>query len=175
MPFAVAFVNLKMPQKGTLLLAVKKGRDLGALGRDLDKKTGGALARAMKTSKFEGGAGSTMELLAPAGTGLDRVVLIGLGDPAKLTAIDLEKLGGTALGTVEKASGTLTLVLEHLPDAPFKAGEIAARAGIGMVLRAYAFDRYRTKNKPAKKCYHHNKGNAFFLKGQFSHDMRFML
>ena len=58
MPFAVAFANLKMPQKGTLLLAVKKGRDLGALGRDLDKKTGGALARAMKTSKFEGGAGS---------------------------------------------------------------------------------------------------------------------
>ena len=83
MPFAVAFANLKMPQKGTLLLAVKKGRDLGALGRDLDKKTGGALTRAMKISKFEGGAGSTMEMLAPAGTDLDRVVLIGLGDPAK--------------------------------------------------------------------------------------------
>ena len=41
MPFAVAFANLKLPQKGTLLLAGKKGRDLGALGRDLDKKTGG--------------------------------------------------------------------------------------------------------------------------------------
>ena len=54
MPFAVAFANLKLPQKGTLLLAVKKGRDLGALGRDLDKKTGGALTRAMRTSKFEG-------------------------------------------------------------------------------------------------------------------------
>ena len=26
MPFAVAFANLKLPQKGTLLLAVKKGR-----------------------------------------------------------------------------------------------------------------------------------------------------
>ncbi|MEC8586413.1 MAG: M17 family peptidase N-terminal domain-containing protein, partial [Pseudomonadota bacterium] len=118
MPFAVAFANLKLPQKGTLLLAVKKGRALGALGRDLDKKTGGALTRAMKTSKFEGGAGSSMELLAPAGTDLDRIVLIGLGDPAKLTATDLEKFGGTALGTVEKATGTLTLVLEQLADAP---------------------------------------------------------
>ena len=88
MPFAVAFANLKLPQKGTLLLAVKKGRDLGALGRDLDKKTGGALTRAMKTSKFEGAAGSTMELLAPARTDLDRIVLIGLGDPTKLTATE---------------------------------------------------------------------------------------
>ena len=92
-----------------------------------------------------------MELLAPAGTDLDRIVLIGLGDPAKLTATDLEKFGGTALGTVEKATGTLTLVLEQLAGASFKASEIAARAGIGMVLRAYSFDRYKTKNKPAKK------------------------
>ena len=151
MPFAVAFANLKLPQKGTVLLAAKKGRDLGALGRDLDEKTGGALARAMKASKFEGAAGSTMELLAPGGTDLDRIVLVGLGDPAKLTATDLEKFGGTALGTVEKAAGTLTLVLEEMAGAPFKASEIAARAGIGMVLRAYTFDRYKTKSKPAKK------------------------
>ena len=151
MPFSVAFANLKLPQKGTLLLAVKKGRDLGALGRDLDKKTGGALARAMRASKFEGVAGGTMELLAPAGTDLDRIVLVGIGDPAKLTATDLEKFGGTALGAVEKATGTLTLVLEQLAGAAFKPSEIAARAGIGMVLRAYTFDRYKTKNKPAKK------------------------
>ena len=45
MPFSVAFANLKLPQKGTLL-GCKKGPDLGALGRDLDKKTGRALTRA---------------------------------------------------------------------------------------------------------------------------------
>ncbi|MED5565925.1 MAG: leucyl aminopeptidase, partial [Pseudomonadota bacterium] len=71
MPFAVAFANLKLPQKGTLLLAVKKGRDLGALGRDLDKKTGGALTRAMKTTNVDGGAGTSLELLAPPGTALE--------------------------------------------------------------------------------------------------------
>ena len=103
----------------------------------------------MRTSKFEGGAGSSMELLAPAGTDLDRIVLIGLGDPTKLTATDLEKLGGTALGTVEKATGTLTLVLEQLAGAPFKAGEIAARAGMAWFC-ALTFDRYKP-NKPAKK------------------------
>ena len=129
MPFAVAFANLKLPQKGTVLLATKKGRDLGALCRDLDKKTGGALARAMKASKFEGAAGSTMELLAPGGTDLDRIVLVGLGDPAKLTATDLEKFGGTALGTVEKAAGTLTLLLEEMAGAPFKATQSTSYAG----------------------------------------------
>ncbi|HCD50025.1 MAG TPA: leucyl aminopeptidase, partial [Alphaproteobacteria bacterium] len=151
MSFAVAFANLKLPSKGSVLLAAKKGRDLSPLGRELNKKTGGALARAMKTSKFDGAAGSTMELLAPAGTDLDRIILIGLGDPAKLTATDLEKFGGTALGTVEKTTGTLTLVLEELSGAGFKASEIAARAGIGMVLRSYTFDRYKTKNKETKK------------------------
>ena len=53
MPFAVAFANLKLPQKGTLLLAVKRA-GFGRAWRDLDKKTGGALTRAMRTSKFEG-------------------------------------------------------------------------------------------------------------------------
>ena len=42
-------------------------------------------------------------------------------------------------------------MLEQLAGAAFKPSEIAARAGIGMVLRAYTFDRYKTKNKPAKK------------------------
>ncbi|MEC7163533.1 MAG: hypothetical protein VXW20_04640, partial [Pseudomonadota bacterium] len=52
MPFAVAFANLKLPQKGTLLLAVKKGRALGALGRDLDKKTARNANRSLKDSSW---------------------------------------------------------------------------------------------------------------------------
>lgn len=151
MPFSITFANLKLPQKGTVILATQKGGKLGKLGLELDKKTGGALTRAIKASKFEGSAGSVMELLAPAGTQLDRIVLAGVGEASKLTAPDLEKFGGTILGAVEKAAGALTLIVEDLSGCKYKSGEIAARAGVGMCLRAYSFDRYKTKNKPGKK------------------------
>ena len=68
MPFAVAFANLQIAAKGTLLLAAKS-RIWGRLVATSTKNRR-ALTRAMKTSKFEG-AGQYDGIAGPARTDLD--------------------------------------------------------------------------------------------------------
>ena len=147
MPLTPSFAADKLPEKGTLILTATDGGKLGALGKQMDKKTGGAIAKAIKIKKFKGKAGAMFALLAPPKTTLDRIVVLGIGDGKKLSAADAEKMGGTALGAVEKAEGAVTLLLEPMSNKNVSDGEIAARAATGVMLRDYKFETYKTKNK----------------------------
>ena len=147
MPLTINFAADKLPEKGTLIITATDGGKLGPLGKALDKKTGGAIAKAIKIKKFKGKPASMFALLAPAKTDLDRIVVLGVGDGKKLSALDAEKMGGTALGAVEKADGAVTLLLEPMENKDVSDGEIAARAATGALLRDYKFETYKTKNK----------------------------
>ncbi len=146
MPLTISFAAETLPEKGSLVVTQTRGEKFGPLVRELDKKIGGALTRAIKIKKFKGEAGAVFTVLAPAKTTLDRIVVMGLGDPKELTGPDAEKFGGSVLGAVEKANGAVTLLLESqkgaLPDT-----ELAARAGLGAILRAYRFETYKTSKK----------------------------
>ena len=146
MPLSIALATAKLPEKGSLIITATDGGKLGALGKQLDKKVGGAISKAMKIKKFKGKPASVFALLAPAKSDLDRIVVLGVGDGKKLSASDAEKMGGTALGAVEKAEGNVTFLLEPL-GSNVADGEIAARAAIGAFLRDYKFENYKTKNK----------------------------
>ena len=147
MPLSISFTKDTLPTKGSVILTATQGGKLSDLGKQLDKKTGGAISRAMKIKKFSGKAGAMFALLAPAKTTLDRIVVIGLGDAKKLGVADAEKMGGTALGTVEKADGVITLLLEPAGNKAVSDGDIAARAATGAMLRDYKFEKYKTKGK----------------------------
>ena len=147
MPLTPTFTTDKLPEKGTLILTAVDGGKLGPLGKQIDKTTGGAIAKAIKIKKFKGKAGSMFALLAPAKTTLDRIVVLGVGDGKKLSAADAEKMGGTALGAVEKADGAVTLLLEPMGNKAVSDADIAARAATGIMLRDYKFETYKTKNK----------------------------
>jgi leucyl aminopeptidase len=146
MSLSIALATDKLPEKGSLIITATDGGKLGALGKQLDKKIGGAISKAMKIKKFKGKPASMFALLAPAKSDLDRIVVLGVGDGKKLSASDAEKMGGTALGAVEKAEGNVTFLLEPL-GSNVADGEIAARAAIGAFLRDYKFENYKTKNK----------------------------
>ena len=117
----------------------------------------------MKIKKFKGKPASMFALLAPAKSDLDRIVVLGVGDGKKLNAADAEKMGGTALGAVEKAEGNVTFLIEPM-GSNVAEGEIAARAAIGAYLRDYKFETYKTKNKTSggpKEIYRrHESGNG---------------
>ena len=53
MPLTINFAADKLPEKGTLIVTATDGGKLGPLGKELDKKTGGAIAKAMKIKKFK--------------------------------------------------------------------------------------------------------------------------
>ena len=106
----------------------------------------GPLGQAAAASRFTGGKGQTLDVLAPAGTEAARLVLVGVGKPDGFDALGVEHAAASAYGAV-KASGLTTLRIE-LPDA---GPELAARAALGVRLASYRFDKYRTKEPAEKK------------------------
>jgi leucyl aminopeptidase len=139
----IAFVRPTLPKSGALVLLAHEGEKPSGLWQQADEATGGAIARALEIAEFKGGKGKTVNILAP-GAGLSRVVVAGLGKPADLTDRILNEAGGAAAAALARetiaavATGTLT---------PAQAADVA----LGAVLKAYRFDRYRTKEKPEDK------------------------
>ncbi len=105
----------------------------------------GALAQAIAASRFTGGKGQVLDILAPSGIGADRLVLVGGGKRQAFDALGAEHAAASAYSAV-KASGLEALRIE-LPDGP----DLAARAALGVRLAAYRFDKYRTKEPADKK------------------------
>jgi len=87
---------------------------------------------------------SQLDLLAPAGTDLDRLLVIGVGKPGELAAHDWLRLGGTVAAAVG-AGRSATVFLER-PNGEKLDASTAADFALGAVLRSYVFDKY----KPSK-------------------------
>ena len=104
------------------------------------------LARAAAADKFKGKVFSGMTLLAPDGAGYERLVVIGVGPDADHDKLDFAKLGGAVAGKL--GSGRSADVIIALPDVEISA-EQAAAVALGLRLRAYVFDRYKTKTREA--------------------------
>jgi leucyl aminopeptidase len=143
----IAVAKPGLPKSGALVLLLEEGVAAGSPTASLltaaDEATGGAVSRALGVAEFTGKKGQTATILAP-GAGLSRVLAIGLGKLDGLAALTLEEAGGkiaTALAK-EPAAAVSTVGL-----APGQAASVA----MGAVLRAYRFDRYRTKEKAEDK------------------------
>ncbi len=100
------------------------------------------IARAAAAAGFSGKARAILDLLAPAGADFDRLVLIGTGAPAEIGEKDWVDLGGAAAGALGKAK--TAAVLFERPDGGDAGKTAPADFALGMKLRAYAFDNYRT-------------------------------
>ena len=141
----IRFVKLEAPVSGSAVLLTAQGAKLGRLAATLGKAAGGSFERAVAASKFEGKALKSLQLLAPAASKLDRIVLIGLGDLSKLTKQDWLKLGGTIPGAAG-GEAEVTIVLER-PDGEPVTPEEAAEVALGIDMRSYSFEKYKTKKK----------------------------
>ena len=153
MSLTLSFSSLALPKSGSVLLLVSQGGKLTGPAGQIDKQLKGAVTRAMKVQSFKGAKGKDLTLLAPAGTDLKKVIILGIGKVADLTETDFETLGGKAAGYLSDG-GALTLCLEQELENGIGGGEIAARVALGARLGMYRFDKYKTKKKekiPARK------------------------
>jgi leucyl aminopeptidase len=144
----IEFVGAEAPFIETAAAAVLVHEKDGLQGEAarIDGLTSGALARAISVARFTGALGQTLEVLAPAGVGAGRVLLVGAGPIQGFDATKIETAAAHAYQAV-KGGGAQTLAL-HLGDT---APELAAAAAFGVKLASYRFDRYRTTEKPEKK------------------------
>ena len=136
----IAFARSTRPAAGLAVLLAGEGskfsQSLGAVD------PAGVVQKAAKVAGFTGKSLSTLDVLAPADSAADRIVVIGIGDGKPSDPSRWLKLGGAIAGMVKKS----TRVTIHLdgPDVPAEA-EVAIDVAMGTLLRAYSFDRYKTK------------------------------
>ncbi|MGH6795293.1 MAG: leucyl aminopeptidase [Methylocella sp.] len=142
-------------------LAIFMGKDFafGAATRRLIGDRGEALIKtAAAAVKFKGKALTALDLVAPAGLAAGRLIVVGTGGDGDAEdreghlkknvppqPFDHAGLGGFVMGKLgHAASATVAFDLPRPPKDPARA---AAEFMLGMRLRDYRFDPYKTKKK----------------------------
>jgi leucyl aminopeptidase len=147
----IAFAEKRPARAGALAVGVMTGRKLTPAAAALDKQTRGAVARAVHSGGFDGKRGEIVDLVTPAGVKVSRLLLVGLGKPAELTALAAQEIGGAIvahLGEVGEGEAVLAIDLPKDAKAPLAAADLAAQLAFGARLRGYRFDRYRSARRP---------------------------
>ena len=141
------FGSIAAPGRGVLVVFADNDLRFGSATQAVLKSTGDLVTRAAAADNFKGKSGTALDIVAPQGLKASRLIVVGVGKSADLE--DFVKLGGAAMGRIPAAAGDATIVLE-LPGGPMKP-EQAADVALGVELRAYAFDRYKTKRKEGEE------------------------
>ncbi len=137
----IVFAKPGRPKKGAVGCAVSEGAKLSPTAREIDRETKGLIGNAIAASRFSGKARQTLTVFTPTG----RVLLFGIGDPAKIDAKFAEAAGGTIFTALANSGEKeATVMIETAGD---NRHEIAAHLGLGALLRSYRFDVYKTKLK----------------------------
>ncbi len=135
----IHFTSLQDPAKGVLTLLAGDG---GRLPSSLDATLAATATRAAAIGKFKGKRLASVEAIAPEGGGVERLLLVGTHASEAAVEEDWLKVGGTI---VAKTAGAETVtVLCETPDGALDP-QTAATIALGALMRAYKFERYKTK------------------------------
>jgi leucyl aminopeptidase len=141
----VTFAAPGQPKSGVLVVFCPEDKKLSGIAAEADKRSGGHISRAMKAIGFEAKREQILDLVAPEKLPLQRIILLGVGDPAKLVAREAELLGGAIAGYLQAAKTESGAVAADLTGLTLDAAEFAALLASGATLRTYSFDRYKSK------------------------------
>jgi leucyl aminopeptidase len=143
------FVPFSTPTKGILLVFCDDSLKLGPATRRVLGAAAGLVERAAIADRFKGKNGAALDIVAPADLKVGRLVVIGCGKLNELKQQDFIKLGGVAMGRASPGVAEAAIIAE-LPTGAMKADQVADFA-LGVRLRAYAFDRYKTKPREGEE------------------------
>jgi len=134
------------PKTKVAVLLVSDALAAGEAGNALLEQMPDGLQRPAEAAGFKGKKGSKLDLIAPPGVDLDRLLVFGLGDPEEVSDTDWMDLGGKVYGALKAARCEEATVLVEQPGGDMDAGNAAAFA-MGAKLRSYSFDAYKTKKE----------------------------
>jgi leucyl aminopeptidase len=140
----VDFAPIAAPKGATFVVFV--GTDLKVPKRVAEFAPAAAdlLAGAAATARFTGKALTALDLLSPKGLDAPRALFVGLGGAKEANETDFAKLGGFVFG---KLGGAKEATIAFLPPEGEWSAAAAADFLLGLRLRAYRFDKYKTKKK----------------------------
>ena len=136
-------------KSGVAVVFAAEGIKLEGPAAALEQAMGGKIARAAKAARFDAKRDQILDILEP-GNGLSRLMVVGLGKPDKLSAREIELMGGTIAGALQSAKVESAAVLAPgLGNSEVSDSAAAALLASGATLRVYSFDGYKSK-KPEK-------------------------
>ena len=141
----VGFVPLSAAPGGILVVFCDETLKVGPATRKALGKAVDLIKRAAEANQFKGKNASTLDILAPEGIKIQRLIVVGTGKPSQLQDKDFLKFGGVIAGKLNAASRAMT-VLAELPEAAMSSEQAVALA-TGLRLRTYRFTRYKTRKK----------------------------
>ncbi len=140
------FTEKLVAKDAVILFFYEDDTKLGKIADNLDKQTGKAISKSLKTPEFKGQEGKTFILNSPFGTDFSKIILIGLGKAKSCTSETFMK--SLAIGIKEASSfPSVSVVMENVknPDVMASNGALAAS------LTTYRFDKYKTTGQKNKK------------------------
>jgi len=141
------FAAVRAVDSGAWVVGAADGTGLLPAAAKADKAAGGAIGRAMASSKFTGKTGQVLELLAPPGVAASRIIVLGVGKAEEFDAPAAETAAATAVGRLSGSADTrITFELDTPKGAKVKGAALAAHLALGAKLKTYAFNQYRTKD-----------------------------
>ncbi|MEM9469196.1 MAG: leucyl aminopeptidase [Pseudomonadota bacterium] len=158
MSIAVSFTKTPKNITDTLIIPIFEGKKSLSGVDSIDTAAKKQINAALKKQKpFSGKQGETYVIAMPDHGSIQHIVLVGLGDKKKITALDLETLGGKlqpTLKTLQTEKATAFFSHLGLSAKNYEAAFAVNFAG-GLQLRNYSFTAYKSdqKKKNAK-----NKG-----------------
>ncbi|MEM6461944.1 MAG: leucyl aminopeptidase [Pseudomonadota bacterium] len=138
----ISFAGASKAKGGLAVLLARKGGQLSEQSPDVDPE--GTGERAMNVADYNGKMLSALDVLVPEGSTAERIGILGVGDPDDLKSRDWLRIGGAICGQIKKSTKVAVFVdVEGVEMTP----EDVANIALGMLLRSYSFDVYKTKKK----------------------------
>jgi leucyl aminopeptidase len=143
----IAFGSLSAPKGSALVVFVgadmKPAPAVTAQFGDLEP----LIRAAAKASNFRAAQRTALDILAPAGLDASRLVVVGVAPGKDNAPVDFMTLGGFIFGKVTGAKR-----VEVAFEAPSGTwdGSAAADFALGLRLRGYRFDKYKTRKKDSE-------------------------
>lgn len=144
----IAFGPFKR-KRGVLVVFCDENLQFGAATKDALSPVQDLVRRAAAADRFTGKNGAALDIIAPQGLDVPRLVVVGTGKENEFKPRDIVRLGGIAMGKVPAVAAQATILAEFAAGA-LRPDEVADLT-LGARLRAYAFERYKTKRKDAEE------------------------
>jgi leucyl aminopeptidase len=144
---SIAFAPLQEPKQGVCLAFSEAKGGFSPVLQALDNEAKGFITRAAGIAKFTGAKKTGLDLIAPTGLDIDRLIVMGLGNLEKYSEVDWTALGGRMRARLAGSRVTAADVLLEGTSANAISGRQAALLALGFMLRGYEFKKYKKKKK----------------------------
>jgi leucyl aminopeptidase len=145
--------KLELPKKGTVVFLLDESLKLPSLLAKLDKHDK-FISRALAvTNNFKGKQGQYTKIIAPQSAKVDKIILIGMGNPSAINEFTCQAAGGKVTGFLNMClqESEASVIFETLPKWKIKADEVALHFAMGAKLKNYKFNQYFVKKADEHK------------------------